>query len=150
MKIGQVCNHEVRVIRREASVLDAARLMREAHVGDLVVVEEKGSHRVPIGMITDRDIVVGVVAKEVPDLDKLAVGDVLIGELVIARSDEDFSDALARMRRHGIRRIPVVDKHGDLEGIFTLDDLLAVLTHDLESVVRLLARQGEHERQTRA
>jgi CBS domain-containing protein len=123
--------------------------MREAHVGDLIVVEENGSHRVPVGMITDRDIVVGVVAKEVTEFAKLAVGDVLLGELVIARSDEDLSDALGRMRRHGIRRIPVVDKQGNLEGIFTLDDLLAVLTHDLESVVRLLARQAEHERQTR-
>ncbi len=149
MKMKQVCNRAVQVIRKEATVLEAARMMREAHVGDLVVVENRGDRPFPLGIITDRDIVVGVVAKELRNIATLPVGEVLLGELILARDEEDLSDVLGRMRRHGIRRIPVVDGQGVLIGIFTLDDLLTVMARDLESVAQLLTRQMEHERHTR-
>jgi CBS domain-containing protein len=145
MHIGKLCNRNVVVVDRDVRVQEAARLMREHHVGDLVVVEGEGNKAKPVGILTDRDIVVGVVAKDIEHLGILTVGDVISRELVTALFDEDHEEVLHRMRFHGIRRIPVVDSDGSLHGIFTMDDLLEHLAHDMASVAALLSRQPRRE-----
>jgi CBS domain-containing protein len=149
MDIGSICNPDVRIIRRSASVLAAARRMREEHVGDLVIVDDE-RERVPVGILTDRDIVVGLVAKDVPNLASVCVGDVVVGDLVTARQDEDVNDVLARMKRHAIRRVPVVDAQGQLVGILTVDDLLATFAREVRNVAELVSRQPQRERERRA
>jgi CBS domain-containing protein len=118
--------------------------MRDQHVGDLVVVEDERD--VPLGLLTDRDLVVGILAKDVEHLSQLEVGDVLTQELVIAREDEDVSDVLHKMTSTGVRRIPVVDRSGSLLGIFTLDDILGLVADDMASVAALVKRQRRIER----
>src|SRR5262245_2669053 len=99
MKVRDLPTPEVVSIRADASVLDAARAMRERHVGSVVVVDERLSGRIPLGMLTDRDIVVGVVAQGVADLGSIRAGDVMNRELIVCRADEDVLDAMARMRQ---------------------------------------------------
>ena len=150
MKIGSVCNPEVVTIEPGDLVVEAARAMRERHVGDLVVIRHAAGGREPIGILTDRDIVVGVIAKDIAHLDTLKVGDVLTTELICARDTEDVSAVLDRMRKNVIRRVPVVNTKGHLVGIFTLDDLLGLLADDVASIGAIVSRQRSFEAEKRA
>lgn len=145
MKALEILTRHVAVVRRDEPLLDAIRKMREEHVGALVVVEDRGGAHVPIGMLTDRDIVVGVLAKDVAHVQKLDVGDVMTSDLVTATADEDVGDVLRRMRSFGVRRVPVVDAAGALEGVVSLDDVLAGLSDELAEVAALASRQRERE-----
>jgi CBS domain-containing protein len=119
--------------------------MREEHVGDLVVVENDGDRVVPVAMLTDRDIVVGVLARDATHLKTLDVGDVVLGTLVTASADEDIGDVLHRMRSFGVRRVPVVDATGTLVGIISLDDVLAGLADELAQAARIVKLQPDRE-----
>ena len=148
MLVGKHCTRNVITIRKPESVVEAARRMRQYHVGDLVVVE--GERDIPIGVLTDRDLVVSVLANDVEHLTKLDVGDVLTHEVMVAREDEDVSDVLYRMQKRGVRRVPVVDRAGALTGIFTLDDVLGLLADEMASVFALVKRQRQREAERRA
>jgi CBS domain-containing protein len=150
MTVGEFCTREVIIIRKDGTVIEAARLMRDHHVGDLVVVEEREGQRIPIGILTDRDIVVEVVAKEANYLPSLVVGDVMSMELMTVAEHESLADALKGMCSRGVRRIPVVNKDGALEGILSLDDMLEQLCEELTDITRLIAWQQKRERDERA
>jgi CBS domain-containing protein len=147
MLVGKICKRDVVTIRKSDRLIEAARRMREHHVGDLVVVE--GERNVPVGVLTDRDLVVGILAKDVEHVTKLEVGDVLTEGILLAREDEDVSDALHRMQKEGVRRVPVVDGAGSLTGVFTLDDILDLVAGDMASIVSLVKRQRRREEQHR-
>jgi CBS domain-containing protein len=149
MKIGQICNRRVFRTNKTERVLTAARRMRDEHVGDLVVVEEAQGKVVPVGMLTDRDIVVGVLARDIEHLRTLDVGDVLTRDVVMAQETDDLSDVLERMAQQGVRRMPVVDGRGALVGIFTLDDWLETLSRDLQRVLKLIDRERREEAERR-
>jgi CBS domain-containing protein len=109
--------------------------MREKHIGYLVVVEADvadGSQR-PIGVLTDRDIVTTVVARET-DPRSLRVGDIMTQQPVTASIADSIDKALREMRRVGVRRLPVVGQRGELVGILSLDDVLDVLAGELQNV----------------
>jgi len=148
MRTGDVCNREVVFVERDGAIADAARLMREHHVGDLVVVEDRDGRRVPVGILTDRDLVVEVLAEGV-DLNDVDVGDVMSDALVTAREDDALSDTVKRMRLKGVRRVPVVDRTGALIGILTVDDLLDLLAEQVSDLARLVQREQQRERTTR-
>ena len=103
----------------------------------------------PIGIVTDRDIVISVVASDPQHLPYLLVNDVMSDELVIAAEDESVETALKRMKEHGVRRLPVVDASGALTGILTLDDVLEYLTLQQGDLVALVAHERSRERQYR-
>jgi CBS domain-containing protein len=144
MLVGKLCKRDVVTIRKNESVIEAARRMRDRHVGDLVVVEV--DREVPVGVLSDRDLVVGVLAEGLEHPAKVHVGDVLTREFVLAREDEDVTDVLHRMQKNGVRRASIVDHTGALRGIFTLDEILGLLAGDMASVVALVKRQHQHER----
>lgn len=147
MNAGELCNREVVIAYRDTPLVEAARLMREHHVGSLVVVVDRLSERVPVGILTDRDIVVAVVAKEV-DPRRLTVGDVVTGELISVREKDGIPDALRLMREKGVRRVPVLTHSGALAGILTIDDLLDLMAEELGAFARTIDR--ERVRETRA
>jgi len=149
MSVGEVCNREVVYVGPEASVGEAARLMREYHVGDLVVADAEAGKLRPRGILTDRDIVVEVVAEDVP-CDQVTVSDVMATELLTAAEDDDLLDTVRRMREQGVRRVPVVDHDGLLIGILTVDDLVDLLSEQLGSIVALFGKAARHERQRRS
>jgi CBS domain-containing protein len=144
MKVGDVCNREVVIADRNTLLTDAARLMRKHHVGDVIGVEERGDQRYPVGVLTDRDLVVEVLANEV-DPQNLLVGDVMSFDLITTRQDEDLSEALKHMRDKGIRRVPVVSERGALVGILTMDDMLDLIAEQLADLVILVGREHRRE-----
>jgi CBS domain-containing protein len=144
MTIAEYCNRDVAIIEPTETILAAAKVMRSQHVGDVVVVERKGGEVIPIGIITDRDIVLELVAKEVA-LDSVAAGDMISGGLVTARAAESLADVVNHMRHHGVRRIPVVNEQGGLEGIFCLDNLLELMAEQFHDLVAILHKQADQE-----
>jgi CBS domain-containing protein len=148
MTVGAVCNREVVFIQRGASIPEAARLMREYHVGDLVVVDEKAGRRVPVGIVTDRDIVLEVIAEGV-GLNDVGVGDIMSAELVTAHEGDDLIETIKRMRAKGIRRLPVVNDDNELAGILSVDDLIDLFSETLTDLARLIAREQTRERTLR-
>lgn len=144
---GEICTRNVSFAERGMPLTEAAKLMREHHVGCLVVVEA-GVLRKVEGVLTDRDIVVAVVARGVAP-HTLTVGDVMSADPVTAREDDSLIDLMRTMRAKGVRRVPVVGAHGELVGIVSLDDVLAVLAEELGLLVAAIDREGLRERQRR-
>jgi CBS domain-containing protein len=122
--------------------------MRGRHVGALVIVEPGGKRPRPVGIVTDRDLVVSVIAPSI-DPRVFTLGDVANQELVMVDQDEDVFTTVHRMRVKGVRRVPVVDALGELVGIFTLDDFLALLAREMREVANLIAREQEQEQVVR-
>lgn len=148
MNVGDICNRTVVVAKRDTVLSEAAYLMREHHVGSLVIVDEATKGRVPVGIVTDRDIVVAVVAEGV-DPRKITVDDVMRPELVwVGESDSEF-EALRLMRGRGIRRVPVVAADGTLAGIVTIDDVLEIVAEQLNELVRAIATEQSRETRDR-
>ena len=144
MAVGEICNRDVVIAEKTLSVVDAAQLMRKHHVGDLVVVEEKDGRKHPVGIVTDRDIVVEVVAAGV-NPDALKVGDIMGPEVATVREGEGLFEALRHMRDKGVRRMPVVDRDGGLVGILTLDDLLSLLAEEMTELAKLVSHERQRE-----
>jgi CBS domain-containing protein len=148
MKAGELCNRDVVTATRETSILDAARLMRDHHVGSLVVVEARGDNVEPVGIVTDRDIVLEVIAEGVA-LDAVTTGDIMTFALLKVAEDESVFDTAQRMRARGVRRVPVVTALGALAGIIALDDILQLLSEELSLLSRLTRRETEQEQKKR-
>jgi CBS domain-containing protein len=149
MTAGEICNRKVVVSPKTEKVIDAARRMRTSHVGALVVVENRNGRHFPLGIVTDRDIVVGVVSGDPEHILCVLTGEIMTEDLVTAKEDESVEVALKKMEEHGIRRLPIVDVDGALLGILTLDDILQYLTTQQDELVALVVREQRHERQYR-
>lgn len=149
MTIGDICNRSVVVARRNETIVDAAKRMRMSHVGAVVVVDARNGRNVPVGVVTDRDIVISVVAGDPDHVNYLLVGDLMSSDLVTAHEQDTIDEALKLMEVHGVRRLPIVDMEGALVGILTLDDVLQYLTEQQSELVALVAREQHQERQFR-
>jgi CBS domain-containing protein len=144
MTIGTICNREVITVQRDASVLHAAMLMRQYHVGDVVVIEARNAQCVPVGIVTDRDVVIKLVATEL-DSAVITVGDIMEPKLTIVKEHSVVLEAIQVMIAKGVRRLPVVDDDGGLVGIVTLDDLLLLLAKEFSTLTKLVAREQKNE-----
>jgi len=145
MPIGDVCVRDVVIAGPEMTVHQAAALMAKHHVGNLVVArEEPGGFVVPIGIITDRDIVRNVVAEKL-DPASFTLGDLGARDLVTAWEDQGIFECIREMRINGIRRMPVVDRRGGLVGIISLDDLVQLLAEEMGELAKLITREQAHE-----
>ena len=140
MLVGNFCTRDVVVVSRETGVLEAAHLMREQHVGNVIVVEVRDGSRVPVGIVTDRDLVMQVMARDV-SAEALSMQDVMSPTLETVSEKDQVLETLEKMRKHGIRRMPVVDSKGALAGILTLDDILSLLASSLHDMAALIGRE---------
>jgi CBS domain-containing protein len=148
MNVGNCCSKQVVKVSAATSLREASLLMRNHHVGTLVVVAtERGIER-PVGIITDRDIVVAVLAPGARP-EAIRAGDAMPTELFTVREDAGVFEAFRQMAEHGVRRLPVVRADGGLAGIVTGDDLLRVVAAELASFATALRRGGERETATR-
>jgi CBS domain-containing protein len=148
MLLRDVCMPDVVYCSPSLRVIEAAHLMRHKHVGDLVVVEDPEGDRIPVGIVTDRDIVVEVLGNDL-DPAHTTMADIMRAPVVIAADSEDTEQVMERMRAHGVRRIPVVGTGGALVGIVTLDDLLKVLVADAGILLDIVAKAQTHEHRAR-
>ena len=138
MLLKEICTPDVVLCTPNTRVLAAARMMRHSHVGDLVVVEDPEGDQTPFGIVTDRDIVIEVLGKEL-DPSKVTVAEIMRKPAVIASESEDISQAIERMKAHGVRRIPVMGAHRKLTGIIALDDLVRRLAADAAALASVTA-----------
>lgn len=148
MSAGEYCNREVVVVSKTEPVQEAITLMRTHHVGDVVVVEQREQGTVPVGILTDRDIVLEILAEDV-DLTAVTIGDVMSYELVTVTESTTLIDTIKLMRQKGVRRIPVVDDTGCLQGLLSVDDLLELLAEQLSDIVVLIGREQNSESRRR-
>jgi CBS domain-containing protein len=127
MKVGEYCKRAVVALNSKADAAEAARLMRAEHVGFLVVYRDGDELQQPVGVLTDRDLVLAVMARDV-DAHAVTAEDVMTRQPLIANESDELSDVLQAMRLAGIRRVPVVDARGALVGIIAIDDAIDVIT----------------------
>ena len=145
MNIGEICSRIVVFAESGTPVQQAAKLMRDHHIGALVVTEGDAGARRPIGIVTDRDLVVEVVAADV-DYHTLSVGDIMSERPATIKEAAGLFEAVAQMRSGGVRRLVVVDAGEHLLGILAMDDLLPVLAEELSAIS--LAIRAEQRRET--
>jgi len=148
MLLKTVCTLDVICCRRDTSITEAARLMREHHVGDLVVVDDPEEERIVAGLVTDRDLAVEVIAKGL-NPEKTTVAMLLRTPVVVGRDSEDVMEAMQRMQLHGVRRLPVVDALEHVVGVITLDDLLVFNAATAQAIADIVSRGRKREQRTR-
>lgn len=144
MSAGEYCNREVVIVDKSESLEEAIKLMRNHHVGDVIVVDDQEQSRIPVGIVTDRDIIVKLLAKEV-SLNAVNITDVMSDELVTVNEQVKLIDAIKLMRQEGVRRVPVVNAQGGLVGILTVDDLVELIAEQLNDIVDLLSKEQTRE-----
>jgi len=148
MCIGKFCNRNVICATRDTTIAEAAALMRKSHVGDAIIVDESAGGRRPVGIVTDRDIVIEVVAAGL-DPAQVTLAELALRPLVTLGDGATHGEAIRAMAAQGVRRLPVVDDDGNLFGIVTLDDLLRQLALPLAELSELAVRERRYETRTR-
>jgi len=147
--VASYCIREVVTVTRETPVLRCAQLMHDEHVGAVVIIDDIDGKLVPVGLLTDRDIAIEVVAFDVAAR-TITAGDLMSDDLAVVRPTDDVLTVLATMREHGVRRLPVIGEDGSLEGIVTADNLWEVLAEAIDGLARLVSSEQARERKTRA
>ena len=148
MHIGEICSRDVVCTDAQTPVAAVAKLMRQYHIGDVIVTRTDGAKRVPLGIVTERDIVLSVVAAEIAP-GTLTVGEIMSAQLATAGEEEDIFETIQRMRNIGVRRMPIVDAEGALAGIVSIDDIIEVLAAEMTELARLIAREQLRAQPTR-
>lgn len=148
MSAGEYCNRNVVIVSKSEPVSEAIKLMRSNHVGDVIVVESIEETPIPVGILTDRDVVLEILAEDV-DLGAVTIGDVMSYDLVTVTEKTKLIDTIKLMRDKGVRRIPVVNEKGGLEGLLTVDDLLELIAEQLTDIVGLISKEQSRESKLR-
>ncbi len=148
MTISEVCTRDVVIVSKDTPVIDAAKLMRDFHVGNVVVIESSDTGNIPVGILTDRDIVVELIPN-IADLSSVTVDDVMSFNLITAHETDGVMETVKRMRHEGIRRIPVVNDNKALVGIFTLDDMINLIAEQQMDLAGLINREQQQEKRLR-
>jgi CBS domain-containing protein len=139
MSVGRICSRDVHTAHYDEPVLESARRMRDRQVGTVVVVDEMR----PIGMITDRDLTVRVLAAGL-DPQATRVSEIMTPSPTTISEDESIETAVGYMRAGRFRRLPVVGRDGRLVGILSLDDVLELVAEELADIGQLLKREAPH------
>jgi CBS domain-containing protein len=142
MSLGNLCRREIICVDPRTTVKEAAKLMEEKNIGSTIVVQE----RKPIGILTDgiltdRDILLRVMNRGL-DPEKTSVDEVMTKKIVTLRGDTGLFEALQKVKGKGMRRFPIVDSNGNLQGIMTLDDIFYLLGKEMSDMASIIEREG--------
>ena len=146
MNVDSICNRNVVIADQSTDALTAARLMHENHVGTIIIVDDISNTKRPIGIISDRDLVIEVLAKDVSPA-QVTLKDAMNQDLICVRDDDDMLETVKIMCLEGIRRVPVVNEQGQLTGILTMDNLFEILANELSNLALLMSREKQTKRQ---
>lgn len=149
MFVGQYCDKKISTLTQDSSILDAAKVMRKNHVGEVIIVENKMGNTIPVGLITDRDIVVEILAMEI-DIETINLGSVMCIELITVNYDSSLNKALEIMQHYGIRRAPVVGNDGGLIGIINIEAVIKVVSQDMAKILKLFNNERRIEKDLRS
>jgi CBS domain-containing protein len=144
MNVGEICTREVVTADRASTLQQAANLMRERHVGALLVTGGGGEDAQVVGIVTDRDVVIEAVARGL-DPTQAEIGRLAEGKLAVVRAGASVDDAIGAMKERGVRRLIVSGSDGQLFGIVSLDDLLAALSHEMAELAYTVRTGIERE-----
>lgn len=138
MSVLELARRDVVTCRPTASAADVADSMAESGVGSVVVTEQEGR---PVGIVTDRDLVVRVLAR---DVDPVAVtaADVMTEDPETIPSDSGVFESTQAFSRAGVRRLPLVDGNGLLVGIVSLSDVMLLLTQELDNLATVVGAES--------
>ena len=134
---------DVVTVTADVAITEVAALMRDRKVGDVVVVDSANGKTHPIGMITDRDIVIDCIADGAKNCAEVKVKDVMTTAPVCAREDEGLYEIVHKMRTQAVGRLPIVDDKGYLIGIITSKNILALLSDELTELVSIADAQEQ-------
>jgi CBS domain-containing protein len=149
MNLGSICTRRVITIDTQQSLQQAAQLMRDQHVGALVVTQETPEGRRIVGIVTDRDLAIEVLADSTL-APRESVGRLVDGTLVSAAASAGLSQGVDLMRAAGVRRLLVRDEHGHLVGIVSFDDLLDACAQQLTGLADVVRKGIQREAAERA
>jgi CBS domain-containing protein len=144
MPINECCTSSVICCETDASITEVAALMRKHHVGDVIVVMHEEGRRVPLGIVTDRDIVLETIALQV-DVSTFTAGDLMTSPVVTVKEDAGIVETLRQLRNYKLRRMPVVTEAGSLSGIVTTDDIVKLLAMELSMISDVIEDQARKE-----
>jgi CBS domain-containing protein len=144
MNIGDICTREVVMTDRASTLQQAATLMRERHVGALLITASAGEHTQVVGVVTDRDVVIEAVARGL-DPTQAEIGRLAEGKLAAVPAAATIDEAISLMKEHGVRRLLVSSAESHLYGIVSLDDLLAALSHETAELSAAVRKGIERE-----
>ena len=136
MSLGNLCRREIICVDSRTTVKEAAKLMEGKNIGSTIVVQE----RKPIGILTDRDILLRVMNRGL-DPEKTSVDEVMTKQIVTLKEDMGLFEALQKVKGKGIRRFPIVDSNGNLQGIMTLDDIFYLLGKEMSDVTSIIENE---------
>lgn len=148
MRIADICTRHVIHVGADSSLREVAETMRKHHVGAVVVIEPPNGERIPVGIVTDRDIVLAVIARGVA-VDALRVGDMMTRHVITCRDDQELFDAIQLMRERGVRRLPVLNGKGGLVGMVSADDIYGALSMHMRELSQALTREQVREMEVR-
>jgi CBS domain-containing protein len=148
MTIASICTRTVVTVDAGATLTDAARRLREHHVGALVVTHATPDGNAVAGVVTDRDLAVEVLARGL-DASAVQVGALVRGPLVAVPEDASLADAVAQMQQHGVRRLLVSGAQGQLVGVVSLDDVLGAYAEQLGALAQVVKAALAREVQER-
>ena len=137
MTVGNYCEQNLALLTRDASLQEAAMMMRIHHLGEVIVIDIVNGKNIPVGVVTDRDLVIEIMALDV-DVEQISVGNIMSIELKTVPEDYSLSETLDIMQQHGVRRLPVVDSGGVLKGLIDMETILKVLCQDLGKLLELI------------
>ena len=144
MTAGEYCNREVVITNRNTTITEAARLMREYHVGSLVIAQKRNGGNIPVGIVSDRDLVIEVLAQNIP-IKSVTVGDVMSTDLATVDERETLINTLDLMLKKGVRRVIVVDEQGNLQGILTADDAIDLMAESMSDLSKMVNKELMYE-----
>ena len=143
MALKDVCKSSVVCTTSDVTAAEAARLMRDKHVGELVVI--KPQDKKAIGIITDRDLVTKVMANNL-DPRTIQINEIMVRNPTVAKESDGLLETARKLEQTGIRRLPVIDDQGHLTGIVSIYDLYELFATELSTLSKVSARQIANER----
>lgn len=144
MKLQSLCQRALVTIEADQPLQRAAQLMREQHVGALVIVEPRPEGTLVVGIVTDRDLAIEVLARG-GDAAQQPVRRFAGTALVSAPADADVAEAVVTMQTAGVRRLLVHDADGHLLGLVSFDDLLQACVAPLAGLAEVLRKNLARE-----
>jgi CBS domain-containing protein len=144
MKIGEICSRRPITASASASLEELGRLMFEKHVGTIILTRTPADRPIPVGIITDRDVICAQIEHGGTDLGSLPAAKYMSPDPLSFCENVRVEEALGRMRTRGVRRAIVLDESGALIGLLSVDDIVLRLADQITAIGRLLGTQAVH------
>jgi CBS domain-containing protein len=144
MKVGDMCTRNPATVSTSATLAEVARLMRDRHIGSVIVTKAPLDRPVVTGVITDRDIACAQLDRR-SDLASLSAEQVMTRDPLVINEEDPLDKAIEKLRARGVRRAPVVSAAGALIGLISTDDLFGCVARELMLLARLVTLQPRQE-----